>query len=392
VSQGTRRRSRSPRRRRWQHLFWIVPLGAAVAFGIRVATYSIPVHRFVASAPDRPAAPAGALHVHSDRSDGRGSVLEIAHQARAAGLRFVVLADHNLAPEAPREHHGVLVLFGTEITTRDGHLLGLAYQGESPPVGIPAHQAILALRQAGGFGIVAHGHDPKAPWQRWDLGSFTGLEVYNAATTLRHQLKFPYGAVLGAALSYPLNPPYALSLLHRRPAEDLARFDQIAARRRVVALCGLDAHGFPSYEQIFAVVRTYLDVPLSGEPGRDARIVWDALRRGRSYCSFDVFGDGSRFRFHAEGGSTRIAMGETSPWRHGLRLVVDLGLEPSGQAEILLLQDGHEVARGPGPRLEHPPAGPGAYRVEVTLPVPTLLGGTERQSWILSNAIFLRRP
>jgi hypothetical protein len=390
MSQSARRPP--PRRRRWRHLFWIVPLLCAVTFGVRVYTYPIPVHRFVASSPERAAAPAGALHVHSDRSDGRGSVEEIAAEARAAGLRFVVLADHNLAPEAPREHQGVLVLFGTELTTRDGHLLGLDYQGESPPVGIPAHQAIPTFRQAGGFSIVAHGHDPKAPWQRWDLKSFTGLEIYNAATALRHRLKFPFGAVVGAALAYPLNPEYALSLLHRRPAKDLARFDQIAARRRVVALCGLDAHGFPSYERIFGVIRTYLDVPLSGEPGRDARIVWDALRRGRSYCSFDVFGDGSRFQFHAEGSGTRIAMGETSPWRDGLRLVIDLGLAASAEAEILLLQDGNVVARGPGPRLEHAPGDAGAYRVEVTLPVPTLLGGTERQSWILSNAIFLRRP
>ena len=36
----------------------------------------------------------GAIHVHSSRSDGRGSVDDIATQAAQAGLHFVVLTDH----------------------------------------------------------------------------------------------------------------------------------------------------------------------------------------------------------------------------------------------------------------------------------------------------------
>ena len=38
---------------------------------------------------------AGAVHVHSDLSDGSSSVWEIVNAARFAGLDFVVLTDHD---------------------------------------------------------------------------------------------------------------------------------------------------------------------------------------------------------------------------------------------------------------------------------------------------------
>jgi hypothetical protein len=42
----------------------------------------------------------GAWHVHTTRSDGLGTLAEVIGAARAAGLQFVVVTDHNrLAPD-----------------------------------------------------------------------------------------------------------------------------------------------------------------------------------------------------------------------------------------------------------------------------------------------------
>ena len=37
----------------------------------------------------------GALHMHTSYSDGSGSVEDLAHAARAAGLRWIIITDHD---------------------------------------------------------------------------------------------------------------------------------------------------------------------------------------------------------------------------------------------------------------------------------------------------------
>jgi DNA polymerase (family X) len=84
----------------------------------------------------------GDLHVHSDWSDGRASILEMAHAAQALGYEYVAICDHSpsvgiaggLPPEKLEEKieavaavneslHGTRVLVGTEVDIKaDGKL------------------------------------------------------------------------------------------------------------------------------------------------------------------------------------------------------------------------------------------------------------------------------
>src|SRR5215207_4435579 len=60
----------------------------------------------------------GAFHIHSERSDGSGSVDAIAEAAARAGLQFIILTDHGdatRAPDPPAYRSGVLVLDGVEV-------------------------------------------------------------------------------------------------------------------------------------------------------------------------------------------------------------------------------------------------------------------------------------
>src|SRR6201987_755679 len=67
----------------------------------------------------------GVYHVHSSMSDGLQSPEEIALQARAAGVRLVLLTDHgrpNVASSNFRKTiAGVTIVGGSEATLPDGH-------------------------------------------------------------------------------------------------------------------------------------------------------------------------------------------------------------------------------------------------------------------------------
>ena len=78
----------------------------------------------------------GAMHVHTRRSDGTGTVEEIAAAASRAGLKFVVLTDHGDAsrePDKPVYVSGVLCIDAVEISTDGGHVvaLGMARAGHT---------------------------------------------------------------------------------------------------------------------------------------------------------------------------------------------------------------------------------------------------------------------
>jgi len=123
----------------------------------------------------RPAPPPGevrgAWHVHTTRSDGRGTLDEVVRAAREAGLQFVVVADHNvLTPEERGYRDGVLVVEATEASTRYGHVVALGVpralapeERETDPLG-----AIAAL---GGEAILAH------PFHRHQPNRFQRLTI-----------------------------------------------------------------------------------------------------------------------------------------------------------------------------------------------------------------------
>ena len=74
------------------------------------------------------------MHVHTTLSDGGGTPEEVIAAARAAGLAFVAITDHNNLDAKPLEGYrdGVLVLVGAELSTPAGHVLGLGLDRDPP--------------------------------------------------------------------------------------------------------------------------------------------------------------------------------------------------------------------------------------------------------------------
>ena len=115
---------------------------------------------------DRLAAPVpatvvfGAYHIHSSRSDGTGTIDEIAAAASKAGLQFIIVTDHGdgtRAPDPPAYRHGVLVLDATEISTFDGHLVAMHMKQPSPyPLAGEGRDVAEDVARLGGWVVVAH--------------------------------------------------------------------------------------------------------------------------------------------------------------------------------------------------------------------------------------------
>lgn len=101
------------------------------------------------------------LHVHTSHSDGSDSPFEVVEQARARGLKVIAVTDHDcidgalVAAAHAAALPGVEVIVGEEVSTRDGHVLGLFLEELVPP-GMSAAQTVRAIHAQGGLAVAAH--------------------------------------------------------------------------------------------------------------------------------------------------------------------------------------------------------------------------------------------
>src|SRR5688572_7127641 len=115
----------------------------------------------------------GVLHIHTSRSDGRGTPDEVAAVAARAGAAFIVFTDHGDAtrtPDAPVYRSGVLCLDGVEISSAGGHVVALDMPASPYPLAGEPRDVVDDVRRLGGFGIAAHPDSPKRElrWSDWD--------------------------------------------------------------------------------------------------------------------------------------------------------------------------------------------------------------------------------
>jgi hypothetical protein len=209
-------------------------------------------------------------------------------------------------------------------------------------------------------------------------------------------------------LGYPLRGPAAIAAVFRRPEALLARWDELARTRAVVALAGADAHarfglqrrrdpyrgfslqGFPSYESSFRVfaVRVEMGRPFVGSAAEDAALLMKALRGGRAYTAIDAIAGPAIFEFTATSGTAQACAGDRLDPAGPVTLRARVNAPPG--ATLVLRGNGREVARAAGTELSHV-AGQdaGVYRVEVELPGAP---GSPPVPWLVSNPIYVGTP
>jgi hypothetical protein len=152
-----------------------------------------------------------------------------------------------------------------------------------------------------------------------DLGAAPRDPQAAAARLVRRTAAAPT-AVAGAARGGFLRDPE--SEIDGPPARNLAEWDRLCARRRCVAIGGLDAHESGlrlarrlhtpfSNLRFLRYLRTHVlcERPPARELEVDRAQIFDALAEGRCYLGMDALGSPKGFRLWAEGPSGRVEMG-----------------------------------------------------------------------------------
>lgn len=359
----------------------------------------------VSWAPRYPAA-RGAYHIHSNRSDGTGTLDEIAAAAATAGLSFAIITDHGdgtRRPEPPAYRAGVLVIDAVEISTSGGHYVAFGLpQSPFRLAGTP-ESVIEDVKRLGGFGIAAHPDSAKTElrWTDW-RADLDGLEWLNADSEWRDEL---WGSLGRGLLTYFFRPAETLATFLGRPQPTLARWDDLGRTRRLIGLAGADAHarlGFrqtvdPYEERVIARVPGYvasfeafqnhvmLDRPLAGDAPDDAETILRGIRAGRVYTTIDGLAGAGAFDFLASSGRRRADMGGYLDPDGDVVIEARVAAPPG--TRMVLLRDGQPAYDAVGPTLTvDVGAHPGVYRIEARL---ADMDERTRVPWLVSNPIYV---
>jgi predicted metal-dependent phosphoesterase TrpH len=156
------------------------------------------------------------LHMHTNASDGWPTPAQLVdHAARRAGLHVIAVTDHDTiegalrAAEHAAKRRRFHVVIGEEVSSRDGHIVGLYLERRVKP-GMSAAATVHAIHEQGGLAIAAHpfwrtarqarsGPVHGVGWLAAEL-DFDGVEVENATpgffvfNQMAHRLNLGLGA------------------------------------------------------------------------------------------------------------------------------------------------------------------------------------------------------
>lgn len=296
----------------------------------------------------------------------------------------VTTANQAACPDGPP----VTILAGNEAATMpvglEGHIdpdvsTRQDHYGQATP------EVVQAYKDNGAVTLVAHTEDWTAE-ELIDLG-LDGFEMYNIHANLISGvgLLLDLLPVLDQPEELPHPDLLIAPVVHEQESYLSTWSEVLAAGARRVTTMGTDCHRnafadiledgerVDSYRRMMKWFSNHLLVA----PGWDDRDLKDALRAGRLYGSFDVFGYPSGFDYHAIVGGDVQEMGAEVSLADGVELhvsmpsVTDLGEEPEPPkltARILRATSGgwEVVAEGEGD-LDVTVDEPGAYRAEIRM-------------------------
>jgi hypothetical protein len=344
----------------------------------------------------------GNLHSHTVYSDGTGLHGDVALAAARAGLDFAIVTDHNVWVDGVEGYYGnVLLLVGEEVhdvrrIPQVNHLLIYGAEKELAPQASDPQALIDEVNRLGGVCFLAHPFEKGSrvgadlepiPWVDWDVTGHTGLELWNTMSEFKGLLWSRLAAVIYAYFpELGLKGPF-------RPT--LRKWDELLKEgQRIAAIGGADAHAATyrlgplrrvvhPYERLFRMVNTHLlvDHPLSGDLVTDKRLIYDALRQGKTWVGYDRIASTRGFRFVARSGPSVATIGQELV----RAAAVTFEVKTPKPGRVRLIRDGRTIVRGRGENLSFTTAERGIYRVEVYRRFRGM-----RRGWIFSSPIYVR--
>ncbi len=340
----------------------------------------------------------GIIHAHTNvGGHSTGSFEELIAAANANDLDFVIMTEHwsDTIDTAALTLNGVygktLFIGGNEIDTADGDRF-LMIPGSADAASLrklPTAEVLAKLHAENRLALVTYPEKFKS----WDSG-FDGIEVFSLHTNAKKMN--PFTAIFDAIWSFPAYPELMLASYFQRPDENLRKFDEIAATRKISLFAGTDAHSnigvhlfgddagnkglnlkIDSYETIFRLARQHVLIEKDEQATKESLI--EALKAGRSYIGLDVLADTTGFRFEQV---DRFEDG-ISPNHAGFRIHSPI------PARMVVLRNGDRLFEEANTTsVEVDLSGPEGYRVEVYL--DQLGPPFDKMPWIISNPIYVR--
>ncbi len=327
----------------------------------------------------------GIVHCHGWLShDSDGTLEEISAACRDASIDFVVMTDHQTEASIRDGVRGMvgdtLFIVGAEVRSVQKTTL-LCFPLKTPLRRFQ-HPSLLAQEAAaqGALAFVCHGELWRLPFE---VDGIRGAEIVNLHAGAMDENRL---GTLGTGLFLPMRT--LCERLARRDDAVFAAWDRaLAVRHPFTPVGGDDAHAnvrifgplggtLGTYRELFLTLTTHALVERLDE----AALV-DAFANGRTYVSFDAFGDGTGFDFRAVDGDGAVHVGGASlPAAAGLVLRVTTPAE----GRIRLLRDGVEVAARQARTLQVRDPGPGVWRAEVMT--------TGGEPWLFSSSIRVLPP
>lgn len=244
----------------------------------------------------------------------------------------------------PAEAGEVLVTVGGENELMPVGLqrhLGATPAARAASMHAESAQAVKDFHAAGAVVLVAHGESRTLPLLRTLAdGGLDGMEVYNLHANIDPKIREnhlgldAFGAITGLApwLAGRLveeggpEPDLAVLGFLSENASQLGKYDVLLAEgRHLSAVMGSDIHENTvpqllvdeergdSYRRLMRWFSNHLLVAQPQVAALDHPLVQEALRAGRSYGVFEVFGSPQGFDFHGEQGGAVFELGATMP-------------------------------------------------------------------------------
>ncbi|MEP6848086.1 MAG: hypothetical protein ABI999_04465 [Acidobacteriota bacterium] len=344
----------------------------------------------------------GIIHAHTNLGGhSTGSFDELIAAANSNDLDFVLMTEHwadeydTSALTLNGVYGKTLFIGGNEIDTADGDRFLM----------IPGSADAASLRKMSTSAVIEKLHAENRlalitypeKFNSWD-SDFDGDEVFSLHT---NAVKMnPFTTLFDLLWSYRKYPAPMMATYFRRPDENLAKFDQIAAKRAISLFSGTDAHsniGFhlfgddaghkvvniklDPYAVTFQLAREHVLVEKDRPLTRENLV--EAIKRGHYFIGFDVLGDTTGFSFTAHTNEKTALPGDQIDKSSELKII-----SPT-PARFVFYKDGAIFATVEGVR-EHTEtvSDPGVYRVEVYR--DDLGSPFDKMPWILSNPIYVR--
>ena len=344
----------------------------------------------------------GVFHVHSNFSDGFGSIEEICRDAGARNLDFVILTDHGRpnrkAAAATAWIHDTLLIGASEFSLHSGHMAAAGFPVPAYVFPPEAQEAIDEVSRDGGVTFLSHPLDRKIPWTDWQVRGFTGIEIMSMYQLAKKNLFF---SIAVFPLQYMMNPDSALTSLIVYPEKELRIWDRFNQKGKYYGIYALDSHAklqiskkvrlrFPSYGATFRILNIYVKVQreLEKNPQSAALTIIAALRRGNFFNAIESLAAANGFEnYYLEKNGRQVEMGGDAEAGGG---VLVLKLPFNFPTDILIKKDGEKfktIRDNNRQEIAIPINRPGVYRCEISLHS----GPGSDLPWILANPIFIAR-